>query len=314
MNAGREACIVKTMTSFALGRPALVAAAVAVALVSSSEVARAQGEPAPPAAPEPTPPAASASTAPLSTAPAPAAPAPSAAPALPDELRPKGDGATPGAPPAEAKGEEEGSRLTELLWLNGELGGSYANMSTFSVENLGITKDSGGGFMAGIGAGIRIVVVSLGVKLRWHKLSTFNLVQANGELLFKLPISKVDVLIGGHGGYSGVGSLNDLFASNAAQNATTAADLTSNVSVRGWNAGIDLGFDYFITNYFSLGLGLTGDFLYLQRPKSAPPEGFSDLPPEVQAEYLNSDVAKYDGKSAGFGFAGALRIGLHLGP
>lgn len=313
MNAGRGACIVKTMTSFALGRPALVAAAVALALVSSSEVARAQNEPAPPASPEPAPSAAPAPPASAPAAPASAAPAPSAAPALPDELRPK-DGAAPAAPPAEAKSEEEGSRLTELLWLNGELGGSYANMTSFSVENLGITKDSGGGFMAGIGAGIRIVIVSLGVKLRWHKLSTFNLVQANGELLFKLPISKVDVLIGGHGGYSGVGSLNDLFASNAAQNATTAADLTSNVSVRGWNAGIDLGFDYFITNYFSLGLGLTGDFLYLQRPKSAPPEGFSDLPPEVQAEYLNSDVAKYDGKSAGFGFAGALRIGLHLGP
>jgi hypothetical protein len=308
------------MTSFAFGRPALVAAAVALSFVSISGAAHAQGEPTPPPAPpvaEPAPASPPATSAPPETTPkgAPAAAPPGST--LPDELRPKSDD-TKGAPgekkDGEKKDDEEGSRLTELLWLNGELGGSYANMTSFSVENLGITKDSGGGFMAGIGAGIRIVVVSLGVKLRWHKLSTFNLVQANGELLFKLPISKVDVLIGGHGGYSGVGSLNDLFASNAAQNATTAADLTSNVSVRGWNAGIDLGFDYFITNYFSLGLGLTGDFLYLQRPKSAPPEGFSDLPPEVQAEYLNSDVAKYDGKSAGFGFAGALRIGLHLGP
>ena len=40
----------------------------------------------------------------------------------------------------------------------------------------------------------------------------------------------------------------------------------------------------------------------------------SELPEFDAAEYLNSDVAKYDGKSAGFGFAGALRIGLHIGP
>ena len=71
---------------------------------------------------------------------------------------------------------------------------------------------------------------------------------------------------------------------------------------------------YFLNNYFSLGLGVTGDFLSLQRPKSGLPAGFSELPPEVQAEYTNSDVYKYDGKSLGFGLAAALRIGIHLGP
>lgn len=183
-------------------------------------------------------------------------------------------------------------------------------MQQFSAENLALTNPSGGGFMAGVGAGIRIVFVSLGARLRWQKLSPFNLVQANGELLFKLPISKVDVIIGGHGGYSGVGSLNDLFAGNS----TTNAALADSVNVKGWNAGIDLGFDYFISRYFSLGLGLTGDFLFLQRPKSGLPAGFDQLPPEVQAEYQNSDVYKYDGKSVGFGFGAALRVGFHLGP
>ena len=242
----------------------------------------------------------------------PGAAPPAAGSTLPLELRPKDNTS---ADEKKEPEEKEGSRLSEIFWVNGELGASYANMRTFSVENLGITNADGGGFMAGIGAGIRIVVLSLGVRLRWHKLSPFNLIQANGELLFKIPVSKVDIIIGLHGGYSGFGSLSDLFKSNAAvTSATTSEQLTQNVSVKGWNAGLDLGFDYFINNYFSLGLGMTGDFLYLQRPKSPTPDGFSDLPPEVQAEYLNSDVARYDGKSAGFGVAGALRIGFHLGP
>jgi len=218
----------------------------------------------------------------------------------------------PHDPPEKKEKDEEGSRLSELFWVNGELGVSYANMRTFSVENLGITNADGAGFMAGIGAGLRIVFVSLGARLRWHRITDFALVQANGELLFKIPISKVDILIGAHGGYSGVGSLNDLFSSGAGSQAAEA--LTSNVSVKGWNAGLDLGFDYFINNYFSLGLGLTGDFLYLQRPKSALPPEFDALPPETQQEYLNSDVYRFDGSSAGFGVAGALRIGFHLGP
>ncbi len=230
---------------------------------------------------------------------------PTPPPTLPSDLQPK-EAATD-------ERKEDDSRLHELFFVTGEFGPSYANMRTFSVENLGITNADGGGFMAGIGAGLRITVLSLGVKVRWHKLSPFNLVQANGELLFKIPVSSVDIIIGAHGGYSGVGSLNDLFSSPAANSATTADQLTKNVSVKGWNAGLDLGFDYFVNNYFSLGLGLTGDFLYLQRPKSATPDGFDQLPPEVQAEYLNSDVYKYDGKSAGFGVTGALRVGIHLG-
>ncbi len=210
------------------------------------------------------------------------------------------------APSPDVPPKEE-SRLRELFWINGEFGGSYVNMRQFSAENLGITKAEGGGVMFGIGAGLRIVFLSLGAKLRFHQLpDAFNMIQANGELLFKIPISSVDVLLGLHGGYAGVGSIGEVFGASRADPA--------NVDVSGFNVGLDLGFDYFINNYFSLGLGVTGDFLFMQRPKSGLPPGFDQLTPEVQAEYQNSDVYRYDGKSLGFGVAGALRIGLHLGP
>lgn len=289
-----------------------VCAASLWAAPSSAQTDPVPAEPAPtpapaapaqvdPAAGSPTAPTAPATASPLGTPP----PANASGAALPSELRPQEPQKDP------EKKDEEPSRLSELFWVNGELGASYANMRTFSVENLGITNADGAGLMAGIGAGLRLVFVSLGARLRWHRITDFALVQANGELLFKIPVSKVDIIIGLHGGYSGVGSLGDLFSSGT----PAAADaLASSVSIKGWNAGLDLGFDYFINNYFSLGLGITGDFLYLQRPKSTLPPEFDQLPAETQAEYLNSDVYRFDGSSAGFGVATALRVGFHLGP
>ncbi len=297
---------------------------VGLGVVGVARRAEAQGAELPPAV-TPAPPAPAAPPAEPPPAVAPAQPAPATAPSaapppvapppsgLPSELAPTSPrSGEPGRDPkAEAKAEGEGSRLTEIFWVNGEIGPSYVNMRQFSAENLAIENASGGGFVAGVGAGFRIVIVSLGFKLRWHKLSPFNLVQANGELLFKLPISAVDVLIGAHGGYSGVGSLGDLFGpSGSSSTAPASQALADSVSVRGWNAGLDVGLDYFLNNYVSVGVGLTGDFLSLQRPKS----DISALPEEIQAQVRDSPYYQYDGKSLGFGFAGALRLGLHLGP
>lgn len=287
---------------------------VGLGLVGAPRAAAAQGaEPGPAVAPAPPvdapgAPAAPPTSAPPGGAPAPGAPAAPPPSGLPSELAPTAT--RPGEPAKDPKGEGEGSRLTEIFWVNGEIGPSYVNMRQFSAENLAIENASGGGFMAGVGAGFRIVIVSLGFKLRWHKLSPFNLVQANGEVLFKLPISAVDVLIGAHGGYSGVGSLGDLFGSQGSAPAPASQALADSVSVRGWNAGLDVGFDYFLNNYVSLGLGLSGDFLSLQRPKS----DISALPEEIQAQVKDSPYYQYDGKSLGFGVAGGLRLGLHLGP
>ena len=63
--------------------------------------------------------------------------------------------------------------------------------------------------MFALGAGIRFVVLVLGVRAKYNALSAFNMWQINGELGFKIPIGNVDILFGVHGGYSFVGSLGD---------------------------------------------------------------------------------------------------------
>jgi hypothetical protein len=238
-------------------------------------------------------------------------PAPMAPPA---PMGPNGPGTAPGAPPPgdatqaklnESESEDSG-RGFELFWLNGEVGGSYTDMAQFSSEKLQVEKTSAGGPFFGLGAGLRFVVLVLGARVRYNALSAFNLWQVNGELGLKLPIRSVDVLVGGHGGYSFVGSLGDAGLATS----TNVPDAKDRVSIRGFNAGLDLAFDYYVSSTFSVGVGAFGDVLFLNRPPVDKPDG---LTAEQQAAIANDPLYQKSGTSAGIQAGAALRLGLHFG-
>jgi hypothetical protein len=131
--------------------------------------------------------------------------------------------------------------------------------------------------------------------------------QLNLEAGLKFPISKVDFLIGAHGGYSFVGSLGE---GTVASGSAAAPTLQDAVKIRGWNAGLDIAFDYFITPAFSMGLGFFGDFLFLQRPPIEIPAG---TPDPIRTQIEADPSYRLSGTSAGMQLGGALRLGLHLG-
>jgi len=242
---------------------------------------------------------------------APGSPSPgSPSPGSPDpNAPPQGAGEAATAQKLDEAEREDSGRNFELFWLDTYLGGSYIDMQQFSAntaDGLGIANSSSGGPMFALGAGLRFVVLVLGARMKYNALSAFNMWQLNLELGFKIPISKVDILIGGHGGYSFVGSLSDT------NNATSSAVPTSTdaVSIRGFNAGLDFAFDYYVSPLFSVGAGFFGDFLYLNRPPVDVP---ANLPPEAQAQIQNDPLYQKSGTSAGMQLGGALRLGLHLG-
>ena len=113
-------------------------------------------------------------------------------------------------------------------------------------------------------------------------------------------------LLGGHGGYSFVGSLAD---SNQVTDTSTPTKNDA-VSIRGFNVGLDLAVDYFINSYFSVGVGALGDLLLLNRPAVDKPKG---LTPDQQAKVNADPLYQKSGTSAGFGAGGMLRLGFHLG-
>jgi len=205
--------------------------------------------------------------------------------------------------------QKDSGRNFELFWIDGTIGGSYIDMRQFSSDTLQIEKSSAGGPAFSLGAGLRFVVFVAGARIRHNALSSFNMWQINGEAGFKIPVSSFDILFALHGGYSFVGRLGD--ANQATSTSTPAAN--DAVSVRGFNGGLDVAFDYYVSPTFSVGAGILGDVLFLNRPAVGLPANFSQLPAEQQAAVRNDPLYQRSGTSAGLQLAGGLRLGLHFG-
>lgn len=205
--------------------------------------------------------------------------------------------------------QKDSGRNFELFWLDGQIGGSYIDMRQFASESLQVEKASAGGPMLSLGAGVRFVLLVLGARVRHHALSPFNMWQINGEAGLKIPVGSADILLGLHGGYSFVGRLDDAGAATS----TSTPARTDAVSIRGWNGGLDLGFDYYLTPLLSVGAGVLADLLVLNRPPVDKPAGFASLPPEQQRAVESDPLYQRSGTSAGLQLAGGLRLGLHLG-
>ncbi len=203
--------------------------------------------------------------------------------------------------------QDDSGRNFELLWVDAQLGGSYINMRQFSSDTLQIEKASSAGPMFALGAGLRFVILVLGVRAKYNALSTFNMWQLNAEGGVKIPIAKFDFLLGAHGGYSFVGSVAEGVVASGSSGAPSATDA---VKIRGFNAGLDVALDYYLTKNFSIGAGVFGDFLFLNRPAVAKPAGLT----ADQAAAIDADpLYQKSGTSAGLQLGGGLRIGGHFG-
>ena len=247
------------------------------------------------------------------TPPPPLAPPPPIDPSSPGA--PTGDPNAPTTPEQattkkldEAEREDSG-RNFELIYIDALLGISNINMNQLaeSGSKLGLEKASSTGPVVSLGAGIRLVVLTLGVRAKYNALSAFNMWQLNGEVGLKIPISTIDILIGLHGGYSFVGNLGE--GTVATNNGGTPTNADS-VKIRGFNVGIDLALDYYVTPYFSLGAGFFGDFLFLNRPPLDKPPG---LTPQEQMLIDSDPRYQQSGTSAGLQLGGGLRAGVHFG-
>lgn len=201
--------------------------------------------------------------------------------------------------------KEDSGRNFELFYLDGSLGASYLDMRQFASSSLALEKTSAAGPAFSLGAGIRLVVLTLGVRARYNALTAFNMWQLDGEVGLKFPISKFDLLIGLHGGYSFVGRLGDASVGN-----TTTPTNADNITVHGFNAGLDVALDYYVSPYVSVGIGALADFLYLTRPPVATPSG---LTADQQAAVANDPLYQQSGTTAGLQLGVGLRLGAHFG-
>jgi hypothetical protein len=181
--------------------------------------------------------------------------------------------------------KKDEKRRLEWLYLNADAGFSYISMDSISASSLSVQNASSAGPTFGLAAGIRLFILTLGVRANLHALSSFNLWQMDAELAFHIPIGHWEPYIGFHGGYCFVGSLDDGLSGS------------SNISINGGDAGMQIGLDYYFNHYVSLGLDVSANALFLT--------GTSTVPAIVPGSAQSGD-------SIGLGVAPSLHLGFHL--
>ena len=252
--------------------------AVLLSLVAPSSLAQSL-EPPPPMAPG-----------------APGSPAPSSAP-LPSSRGPTN---------ADDESEDSGLGL-EWVWLNADVGFSSVNMSSFSESQLGLVQTSGSGPTFGVGAGVRLLFLTLGVRARDSLLSSLgSLWELNAEAALHMRIWHIDPYLGVRGGYAFVGSLS----SNSV--GTAAGVSAPDVSINGFNVGPMLGIDMYLSHLVSIGAEGDIEFLFLNRPKPALPPQYAQLSAAQQQQITSSPLYQASGSSVGFGGGATAHLGFHF--
>jgi hypothetical protein len=213
------------------------------------------------------------------------------------------DGNPPAADPAaqtpekelEKADQEDSGRGLEWIWLNAEIGGEHLGLQTLKSNDLldpKLVKTTQTGLLYGAGLGVRILVFTAGVRFRLGSFSEWQLWTLNAEGGLRIPIGDLEPYFTVGGGYASLGSFS------------TTAPASSKADVKGFNARIGAGLDYYLSNTFSLGANLTGEMLFLSRSKVS----------GAAASTSGNEAAIYakDGSGIGAGATLTAVAGLHF--
>ncbi len=190
---------------------------------------------------------------------------------------------------------EDAGRGLEWIWLNAEVGVQHLGLQTFKGDALvdpKLVKTTQTGLLYGAGIGARILVFTVGARFRMGTFSDWKLWTLDAEGGFRIPIGKLEPYFTVAAGYASIGSLD------------SDAPASSKASIRGLNARLGAGLDYYLSNTFSIGGNLSGDLLFLSRSKV---DGA-----ETSTSGDEATVYAKDGSSIGAGTSLTAVVGLHF--
>lgn len=191
--------------------------------------------------------------------------------------------------------KEDSGRGLEWVWLNAEIGSEHLGLQTFKGDRLvdsQLVKTTQTGLVYGAGAGVRILVFTVGARFRMASFSDWQLWTLGLEGGFHIPIGSLEPYFTLGAGYASLGSFS------------TSAPASSKADVKGFNTRLGAGLDYYLSNTFSLGANLTGDVYFLSRSKV---DG-------AAASTSGNEATVYakDGSSIGAGLTLSAVVGLHF--
>ena len=194
---------------------------------------------------------------------------------------------------------EDGGLGLEWVYLNADLGSAYTDLVSLKSSNWQLQDNSASGLAFGLGAGVRIVFLSAGIRVRDLQLSEFNLWETDLEAALHFRIWRFDLALGARGGYAFLGS----FSADSLRTSTGSS--ASDVTIHGWNVGPNLTLDFYLSKLVSVGVDANAEVLFLRRPP-IPLQPGQTVAPQYQALYADS------GSSVGAGFVGVAHLGIHF--
>jgi hypothetical protein len=194
---------------------------------------------------------------------------------------------------------EDGGLGLEWVYLDADVGSAFTDLVSLKASNWQLQDNSASGPAFGLGAGVRLVFLSAGFRVRDLQLSSYSLWETDLEAALHFRIWRFDLYLGARGGYAFLGSMS------ADSLRTSTGSSTSDVTVHGWNVGPTLGLDFYISKLVSAGIDTNAEVLFLKRPP-LPLQPGQTVAPEFQGLYADS------GSSVGAGFVGTAHLGLHF--
>jgi hypothetical protein len=193
--------------------------------------------------------------------------------------------------------------------VNGGGGVETANLTTFSANvdalTVGLTPTTGVGPAAGVGAGVRLFIFTLGARGRVAAMQgggggEWQLWTLDAEAGVKIPLGRFEPYLTLAGGYASLGNFGN-----------AVAGLGSGLDISGANVRLGGGLDFYVTHAFSVGAAVTGEMLILARQGVS----LADLAQAKQIGTINDAQARIleaNGTSVGGAVTFTLGVGLHI--
>ena len=223
--------------------------------------------------------------------------------------------AAEGTAPAPAGGEQEPewNPKRQLFWIDAQAGIESVQLRTFNADfdsvSVGFLPTSGVGPTANVGAGLRLLFLTLGVRGRvtsfensapGQDVSTWQIWTLDGEAGLRIPLGRLEPHAVIALGYASFGGFD-----------TAVRGLSAGLGVHGVDARMGGGLDYWVAPAVSVGVDASAGLLAVAR------EGVSarDLAMPKQVGTINEAKARVleaNGSSVGSTFALTAALGLHF--
>jgi hypothetical protein len=188
---------------------------------------------------------------------------------------------------------EDSGRGLEFVWLNAEAGYEFLTLQGLKSDGLldgEIVPDDGSAFSFGVGAGVRLIFLTLGARFRLAQLGAYNLWTLNGEVGLHVPLGALEPYVVLGAGFASLGGVDgdDRLGFDAGA-----------IDASGFDVRLGGGLDWYVNPLLSLGAQGTVELLSLSRSGTS------------AASAVNALYAA-DGSGLGLGVTLTAVVGVHF--